>query len=70
MPADLLVGDDEQAMGEWADRLRAAFAPRPAPRVDGAGSFGREGGKAATRCATSRAGSSATATSRKEQEWH
>ena len=43
VPADLLVGEDEKSMAEWADRLKAALGPRPAPNVGGAGSFDRGG---------------------------
>lgn len=42
VPADLLVGDTEEEMGEWADRMRAALAPKPAPRVERPGAFARD----------------------------
>ena len=45
VPADLIVGDTEEEMGEWADRMRSAFAPRAAPKVERPGTFARSDGK-------------------------
>lgn len=51
VPADLIVGDDEESMAEWADKMLAAFKTKPAPRVEKPGSFdkGGEGGDEALR---------------------
>ncbi|WP_075844679.1 capsid assembly scaffolding protein Gp46 family protein [Collinsella bouchesdurhonensis] len=43
VPADLIVGDDEESMAEWADKMLAAFKKKPAPRVEKPGSFDRGG---------------------------
>lgn len=42
--ADLLVGDTEEEMVAWADRMLAAFKRKPAPKVDKAGSFSNGNG--------------------------
>lgn len=42
VPADLLVGDTEAEMAEWADRMRAALSPAAAPEVERPGSFARD----------------------------
>lgn len=39
VPADLLVGDDEESMAAYADRMLEHFSPDPAPPVDKPGSF-------------------------------
>ena len=51
VPADLIVGDDEESMAEWADKMLAAFKKKPAPRVEKPGSFdkGGKGGDEALR---------------------
>ena len=45
VPADLLVGDDEESMEAFADRMIGHFKKKPAPEVDSPGKFDREGGK-------------------------
>lgn len=41
IPADLLVGDDEESMAAYADKLLAFFKKAPAPTIDSPGSFER-----------------------------
>lgn len=41
IPADLIVGDDEEAMSAYADRLLAFFAKAPAPKIESPGRFDR-----------------------------
>lgn len=43
VPADLIVGDDEESMAEWADKMLAAFKKPPAPKVEKPGSFPKPG---------------------------
>lgn len=43
VPADLLVGDDEESMAAWADKMLAAFKTKPAPHVEKPGSFDKGG---------------------------
>lgn len=43
VPAELIAGDDEEAMCAWADKLKAAITPNPASKVDKPGSFDRGG---------------------------
>lgn len=43
VPADLLVGDTEDEMNAWADKMAAAFKKKPAPSVPNSGKF--DGGK-------------------------
>lgn len=43
VPADLIVGDDEESMAEWADKMLAAFKKKPAPQVEKTGSFDKDG---------------------------
>ncbi len=43
VPADLIVGDDEESMAEWADKMLAAFKKKPAPQVEKPGSFDKGG---------------------------
>lgn len=43
VPADLIVGDDEESMAEWADKMLAAFKKPPAPKVEKPGSFPKSG---------------------------
>lgn len=45
VPADLIVGDDEESMAEWADKMLAAFKKKPAPSVQKPGSFAKDDGK-------------------------
>ena len=45
VPADLIVGDDEESMAEWADKMLAAFKKKPAPSVRKPGSFAKDDGK-------------------------
>lgn len=45
VPADLIVGDDEESMADWADKMLAAFKTKPAPRVEKPGSFAKDDGK-------------------------
>lgn len=45
VPADLIVGDDEESMAEWADKMLAAFKKKPAPSVQKSGSFAKDDGK-------------------------
>lgn len=42
VPADLLVGDDEEAMAAYADRLLAWGTPPAAPKVENPGGFSRD----------------------------
>lgn len=46
VPADLLMGDDEEAMSAYADKLLKHFKKKPASSVDKPGSFprGSDGG--------------------------
>lgn len=44
VPADLIVGDDEESMADWADKMLAAFKTKPAPRVEKPGSFAKDDG--------------------------
>lgn len=39
VPADLLVGEDEEQMGAWADKMTAAFKKPAAASVPNAGKF-------------------------------
>lgn len=41
VPAELIAGDDEEAMSAWADRLKAAITPKSAAKVDKPGVFAR-----------------------------
>lgn len=41
VPVDLIVGDDEEEMSAWAEKLKAAMTPNPAAKVDKPGSFDR-----------------------------
>ena len=43
VPADLIVGDDEESMSKWADDMLAAFKKPPAPKVETPGSFPKPG---------------------------
>ena len=45
VPADLIAGDSEEEMAAWADNLKAAITPKPAPKVYKPGSFDRGTGK-------------------------
>lgn len=45
VPADLIVGDDEESMAEWADKMLAAFKKKPAPSVRKPGSFAKDDGR-------------------------
>ena len=45
VPAELIVGDDEESMADWADKMLAAFKTKPAPRVEKPGSFAKDDGK-------------------------
>ncbi len=45
VPAELLVGEDEESMAEWADKMLAAFKKKTAPSVEKPGSFDKDGGK-------------------------
>lgn len=51
VPADLIIGDDEESMAAWCDKMLAAFKTKPAPRVEKPGSFdkGGKGGDEALR---------------------
>ena len=51
VPADLIVGEDEESMAAWCDKMLAAFKTKPAPRVEKPGSFdkGGKGGDEALR---------------------
>ena len=42
---DFPRGGTEEEMGEWADRVRSAFAPRVAPKVERPGTFAKSDGK-------------------------
>ena len=44
VPADLIAGDDEKQMSEWAERLAAYGKTKPAPKVPKPGTFDRDGG--------------------------
>lgn len=44
VPADLIAGDDEKQMSEWAERLAAYGKPKSAAKVSKPGTFDREGG--------------------------
>lgn len=44
VPAELLVGDDEEAMTSYADRLLEWGKPPSAPKVDNPGNFARDAG--------------------------
>lgn len=39
IPADLIVGDDEESMSAWAEKLIKAFKKKPAASVEKPGSF-------------------------------
>lgn len=39
VPADLLVGDTEEELEEWADKMLAHFKKKPAARVEKPGAF-------------------------------
>lgn len=39
VPAELLVGDDEEGMAAWADKMLSAFKKKPAASVEKPGSF-------------------------------
>lgn len=43
VPADLIVGEDEESMAAWADKMLAAFKTKPAPKVEKPGSFPKSG---------------------------
>lgn len=43
VPADLIVGEDEESMAAWADKMLAAFKTKPAPKVEKPGSFPKPG---------------------------
>lgn len=45
IPADLIVGDDEDSMNEFADRMLKHFQKKPAPKVEKPGRFDRSDGK-------------------------
>lgn len=45
VPADLIVGDDEESMAEWADKMLSAFKKKPAPSVQKPGSFAKDDGR-------------------------
>ena len=45
IPADLIVGDDEDSMNEFADRMLKHFQKKPAPKVEKPGKFDRGDGK-------------------------
>lgn len=45
VPAELLVGEDEESMAEWADKMLAAFKKQTAPSVEKPGSFDNGDGK-------------------------
>ena len=45
VPADLIVGDDEDSMNEFADRMLKHFQKKPAPKVEKPGQFDRSDGK-------------------------
>lgn len=51
VPAELIVGEDEESMAAWCDKMLAAFKTKPAPRVEKPGSFdkGGKGGDEALR---------------------
>ena len=44
IPVELVVGDDEEAMEAFADRMLAHFQKKPAPKVEKPGSFDRGDG--------------------------
>ncbi len=39
VPAELLVGEDEEGMAAWADKMLSAFKKKPAASVEKPGSF-------------------------------
>lgn len=43
--ADLLVGETEEEMEAWADKLLATFKKKPAPSVQKPGSFAKDDGR-------------------------
>lgn len=43
VPADLIVGEDEESMSAWADKMLAEFKTKPAPKVEKPGSFPKSG---------------------------
>ena len=45
IPVDLVVGDDEDSMNEFADRMLRHFKKEPAPKVEKPGKFARGDGK-------------------------
>lgn len=45
VPAELVVGDDEESMEAFADKMLAHFQKKPAAKVDKPGRFDRGGGK-------------------------
>lgn len=45
VPADLIVGEDEESMAAWCDKMLAAFKTKPAPRVEKPGSFAKDDGR-------------------------
>lgn len=51
VPAELIVGEDEESMAAWCDKMLAAFKTKPAPHVEKPGSFdkGGKGGDEALR---------------------
>lgn len=46
VPAEFIVGDDEEQMREYAEKLAEHFKPAAAPKVRGAGKVMREKGSA------------------------
>ena len=44
VPADLIVGEDEESMEAFADKMLSHFKKKPAAKVDKPGSFDRSGG--------------------------
>lgn len=45
IPVDLVVGDDEESMNSFADKMLKHFQKKPAPKVDKPGKFDRSEGK-------------------------
>lgn len=45
IPVDLIVGDDEDSMNSFADKMLAHFQKKPAPKVEKPGKFDRSDGK-------------------------
>lgn len=41
--AELIVGEDEESMAAWCDKMLAAFKTKPAPHVEKPGSFDKGG---------------------------